>query len=180
MSSKHFCLLGFIILFFIASHSYANEARTDLTIIQDQTKRVLTENDFRQLHLDSVVVQDPVYNKQKRYAGYWLSDIFDLAGAHSDSHSVWSFSALDGYKASIAVADVLKTGVKAFVAIEDLDKEEGWEKIPKGKEMISPGPYYLVWLTPLQDAALSAKLPWPYQMVEISIHKADEGLQKLF
>jgi len=166
-------------LFLMASHGHAEAARADLTIIQGQTKRDLTKNDFRQLQLDSVVVLDPVYNKHKRYSGYWLSDIFALAGIHPDPTTVWTFKALDGYKASIAVADVLKSGVKAFVAVADLDKIEGWEKIKQGKEWISPGPYYLVWKTPLEDLTPSVKLPWPYQMVEISIHKADEGLQKL-
>jgi mono/diheme cytochrome c family protein len=161
-------------------HVYAKEARADLTIVQGQVKSVITENDFRGLHLDSVVVQDPVYNKHKRYAGYWLSDIFALEGIHPDPNAVLTFTALDGYKASIAVADVLQSGCKAFVAIEDLDKEEGWEKIQHGKEWISPGPYYLVWQTPMVDVTPSIKLPWPYQMIEISIHKSDEAQQKLF
>ena len=168
-----------IALFLISAHGYAKETRADLTIVQGTSKHVITEEDFRQLQLDSVVVKDPVYNKHKRYAGYWLSDIFALAGIHPDPNTIWTFSALDGYKTSIAVADVQKSGVKAFVAIEDLDREEGWEKIQQGKEWISPGPYYLVWQTPLENPAPWLKLPWPYQMIEISIHKADEGLQKL-
>src|SRR5438094_20349 len=98
--------LVLIIFFLITPHVYAKEARADLTIVQGSTKRVLTENDFRQLHIDSVTVQDPVYNRHKRYAGYWLSDIFNLAGLHPDPHTVWTFTALDGYKASIAVTDV--------------------------------------------------------------------------
>ena len=83
-----------------------------------------------------VVVNDPVYNKHKCYAGYWLSDILALAGVHSDPDTVWTFTALDGYKASIAVADVRQYGVKAFVAVADLDKEEGWEKFQHGAEWI--------------------------------------------
>ena len=156
-------------LFLFTPHAFAKEARPDLTIVQGETKRVLTENDLRQLHIDSVVVQDPVYNRHKRYAGYWLSDIFHLMGIRPDPKTVWTFTALDGYKASISVADVLQYGVKAFVAVADLDKEEGWENIKQGKEWISPGPYYLVWQTPLRDVTPRVKLPWPYQMIEISI-----------
>jgi mono/diheme cytochrome c family protein len=167
-------------LFLFTPHAFAKEARPDLTIVQGETKRVLTENDLRQLHIDSVVVQDPVYNRHKRYAGYWLSDIFHLMGIRPDPKTVWTFTALDGYKASISVADVLQYGVKAFVAVADLDKEEGWENIKQGKEWISPGPYYLVWQTPLRDVTPRVKLPWPYQMIEISIIPADEGQQKLF
>jgi len=180
MSLKNLISLGLVASFLIAPHVYAKETREDLTIVQGPNKRVLTENDFRSLQLDSIVVLDPVYNKHKRYAGYWLLDILGFAGIHSDPDTVWTFKALDGYKASITVADVLQSGAKAFVAIEDLDKEEGWEKIQQGKEWISPGPYYLVWQFPLEDVTPSVKLPWPYQMVEISIHKSDEAQQKLF
>jgi mono/diheme cytochrome c family protein len=170
-------LLGFIALFLIAPDSYADGARADLTITQGSIKRVITENDFRQLQIDSVTVLDPVYKKHKRYTGYWLLDILRLAGIRPDPKTIWTFTALDGYKASVAVADVLQSGCKAFVAIADLDKEEGWEKIQQGKEWISPGPYYLVWQTPMVDVTPRIKLPWPYQMVEISIHQADETPQ---
>jgi len=170
-----------IALLLVATHSYAKETRPDLSIVDIQgTKHVLTEDDFRQLQLDSIVVLDPVYNKHKRYAGYWLSDILTLARIHPDPNTVLTFTALDGYKASIAIADVVQSGAKAFVAIEDLDKADGWEKLQHGKEWISPGPYYLVWQTPMIDVTPSIKLPWPYQIAEISIHKPDEGLEKLF
>jgi len=179
MPLKRFKVLVFITLFLITPHGYA-DTKVPLTIVQGPTKRVLTQDDFRQLPLDSIVVQDPVYNKHKRYMGYWLLDIFAYVGMHPDPNTVWTFKALDGYKASVTVADVLQSGARAFVAVEDLDKEEGWEKIKQGKEWISPGPYYLVWKTPLEDVTPSIKLPWPYQMVEISIHKVDEDQQKLF
>ena len=159
---------------------YATETRHDLIIVQGQSKFVLKENDFRQLHLDSIVVLDPVYKKHKRYAGYWLADILALEDIHLDPKTVWTFKALDGYKANIAVADVEQSGAKAFVAVSDLDQEEGWEKIPHGKEFISPGPYYLVWQYPMDDVVPSIKLPWPYQVIEISIHKPDEAQQKIF
>jgi len=180
MSLKRWRSFGFIVLLFIALNGYAKESGGDLTIVQGQTKRVITKDDFRQLSLDSIVVQDPVYKKRKRYMGYWLSDIFSFIGIHPQPNTVWTFTALDGYKASIAAGDVLKSGVKAFIAVADLDKTEGWEKIQQGKERISPGPYYLVWQTPLVDVTPPIKLPWPYQMVEISIHQADEAGQKLF
>ena len=159
---------------------YANDARKDLTIIDSQAKYVLTENAFRHLQLDSVVVLDPVYKKHKRYAGYWLSDILAFENIKADPNTIWTFKALDGYKVSIAVKDVLQSGVKAFVAIADLDKEEGWEMIQQGKDWISPGPYYLVWQTPMEDVVPSIKLPWPYQMIEMTIHKADDTKESLF
>ena len=172
-------LLGFIAILFITPQVYANENEKDITIVQGANQRVLTETNFKQLPLNNLVVQDPVYKRQKHYAGYWLTDIFALIGINTDPHTVWTFKALDGYTTSIAVADVLKTGAKAFIAIADIDKEEGWEMIQQGKEWISPGPYYLVWQTPLKNADSAIKLPWPYQMIEISIHQPDEFLQKI-
>ena len=82
---------------------------------------------------------------------YWLSDILTLAGVRPDPNTVLTFTALDGYKASIVVADILQSRAKAFIAIADLAKAEGWEKLQHGKEWISPGPYYLVWQTPLEN-----------------------------
>ena len=169
-----------IALSLISQHAHAKESRPDLTIVVGQTKYVLTENDFRQLHLDSIVVQDPVYNKHKRYAGYWLSDILALENIHSNPNTVWTFRAIDGYKARVDVGDVMNSGAKGFVAIEDLDSVDGWQKFQHGPQWISPGPYYLVWQFALEDVPPdSVKLPWPYQMIEISIDKIYEAKQSL-
>ncbi len=179
MSVRILFFWGAISLSLIANYSYANESRQDLTIIEGQNKYVITENAFRHFQVDSVVVQDHVYGKPKRYTGYWLTDILAFEGIHPDPSTVWTFTALDGYKVQIAVADVINHGYKGFVAIADLDKEEGWEKFQHGKEWITPGPYYVVWTTPLEDFEPSVKLPWPYQVIEISIDKVDDSQDKL-
>jgi len=170
-------LRSFAALFLFTFNACASD---DLTIIQDSSKQVFSDDDLSQkLHLDRLEVEDPVYQKHKRYTGYWLSDILDLAGIHPDKSKVLVFRALDGYLARISVADMINSKARAFVAIADLDKEEGWEKILQGKEWISPGPYYLVWQIP-PGAPSGIKLPWPYQMVEIRIRDVNEAQEKLF
>jgi mono/diheme cytochrome c family protein len=155
-------------------------AIADLTISKGPIQRVLTDEDFRQrLHLATVEVEDPVYLKRKRFSGYWLSDIFDLAGIQFDRSNIWMFSALDGYQARIAVTDVINSKAKPFVAVRDLDAPGGWERIKQGKEWLSPAPFYLVWQTQT-PVPPNIKLPWPYQMAAIQIRDVDEAQQKLF
>lgn len=160
--------------FLFAFNCYA----ADLKISQGATQRVLTDKDLQQLHLTTIEIEDPVYNKHKRYAGYWLSEILGTAGIQADPNAVLVFTALDGYKARVTVADVINSKAKALVAVKDLDAPEGWENIQQGKELKTPAPYYLVWQIP-PDAPANIKLPWPYQMNEISILNIDEAQAKL-
>jgi mono/diheme cytochrome c family protein len=146
----------------------------DLTITEGEIQHVLTSDDLKKLHAEIIDIQDPVYKKHKHYSGYWLSDVLDLAGISPDSINELVFKALDGYEAHLIMADKIKNNAKGFIAIKDLDAQEGWEKILQGKQWISPGPYYLVW----KDAPTEAKLPWPYQMVEIIVHNVAEPQEK--
>lgn len=163
-----------IALFFFVLNCYAkdSEIKAELTISQGGMQHVFTVNDFqKRLHLAEIEVEDPVYQKHKRYAGYWLSEIFDLAGIHPDPKDILVFSALDGYQVRISLEDVINSKAKALVAIRDLDAApEDWQKIQQGKAWVSPAPFYLVWQTPPHLPA-SIKLPWPYQMVEIDIQR---------
>lgn len=167
----------FLIVFLLAFNCHAAETQAELTINQGHTQRVLTDKDFQQLHRAEIEIQDLVYHKRKRYAGYWLSEVFGLADVQLDPKAIWVFTALDGYQARVTVADVLRSGAKAFVTVKDLDAPD-WEKIKQGKEWVSPAPYYLVWQSPAQ-VPKDIKLPWPYQMVGISVEYADETQQKL-
>lgn len=157
--------------------SWSESFSADLTITQGATERVLGDEDFGRLKRAQIAIQDPVYHKRKRYAGYWLSDIFELAGVKLDSKVVLGFTALDGYNARIPAADVAQSGARAFVAVKDLDAPEGWEKVLQGKEWVSPAPYYLVWQAPV-ELPKNIILPWPYQLAGISIEYADEAAQK--
>lgn len=172
-----------LIIFLFAVNGHADEwgadAQDSLTVTQGSSKHVLTHEDFQKLHVGTVEVSDPVYKKQKRYEGYRLSDILGSAGIQLDPAHVLVFSALDGYQAHITVKDMTNSQAKAFVAIRDLDAPEGWEKIQQGKEWLSPAPFYLVWQTP-PGVVPEKELPWPYQMVEISVLDEEGVSQKIF
>lgn len=162
--------------FLFITNSYA----ADLTIFQGLTKHVITLDELKQkFHPSIIEVDDPVYYKHKRYSGYWLSDIFDLSEIKPDLNTVWVFTALDGYRALINAKDVIKSKSKAFVAIRDLDAPNGWEKFQQGKDWITPAPFYLVWQTK-PGASKDSILPWPYQLISISILTIDQAHEKLY
>jgi hypothetical protein len=151
----------------------------ELIVSRGSMQQVLTGKDFwQELHPVTVEVDDPVYLKREWYAGYWLAETFELAGIQSDRTNLWIFSALDGYQGRIAVADVMNSRAKHFLAVRDLDAPEGWERIKQGKEWLSPGPFYLVWQTQT-NAPADVKLLWPYQQAAIRIQDKDETQQRL-
>lgn len=168
-------IVVFLFLLLYSAFAHADPAKTDLMVVSGTKQSVLTREKLQSLHLSTVEVNDPVYHRSKLYAGYWLLDVLDVAGIHPDDNSVLTFTALDGYKAQIAFKDIEKSKSKGLIAVKDFGAPEGWEKIQHGKELVSPAPYYLVW----ENATDTAKLPWPYQMVEISVRQANEIQQKI-
>jgi len=168
--------------FFLFIFIFSIDCRaSQLTLVQGSTRRVLTDAQLSEnLHLNRLEVDDPVYHKHKHYAGYWLSDILAYAGMHLDQNTAITFTALDGFKAGIDTNDIMRSGAKAFIATQDMDNKEGWEEFQDGKELVSPGPYYLVWQIPTQGVPSGIKLQWPYQIAEISIRNSDETEQILF
>jgi mono/diheme cytochrome c family protein len=159
--------------------------QAELTISKGSIERTIGNAQMlRELHPASVEIDDPVYGKRKRYAGYWLMDVFRLAGVQIEPGDVWTFQALDGYEARISAADALASKVRPFLAIRDLDASSGWERLRQGKAWISPGPFYLVWQEAAGGSATglnkSPKLPWPYQLVSVRFRNRDEAQRKLF
>jgi len=170
-----------IILFmlFFSWNVYADDSNAPLTISKNGKEIVLTPRDFGRLHVAKITVKDPVYGKEKHYAGYWLSDVLNLAGLQAYDDSEFIFTALDGYKARISQSDLSRSKANGFIAIADIDQEQGWEPFQHGKEMITPAPYYLVWDLPV-DMPKDIQLPWPYQMVGISIMSVNQADDKVF
>jgi hypothetical protein len=118
----------------------------------------------------TVTVEDPVYKRSKRYAGYRLSDLLRRAWPDVDRWAAEGaelvLTCADGYVPSMDLARAL--GHEGVVATRDLDRPaaDPWEPFDKGKEMATPAPYYLVW------HGVSASDPhfvWPYNLTEISV-----------
>jgi len=134
------------------------------------TRRFTLAQLTRQLPAETVQVrQDPSYDRRpKRYTGFALERVLELAGLTPSPEEVLYFTAADGYRA--ALADAAAAGpVRGFVAFRDLETApRTWEPLGAGGK--SPAPFYLVW----QDTSaagdsseVALQRPWPYQLVRI-------------
>jgi mono/diheme cytochrome c family protein len=161
----------------IRTHSQAPAIDSELAIVSGSTNRIVTSLRMLQaLPKAKVTVNDPVYGRAKRYAGFWLEDVLKLAGIGLDSEHVLVFSSLDGYQARLSR---LPMYAKPLLAIRDLDNQTGWEVITHGKEKLTPGPFYLVWQTPSGAKASEPGLPWPYQITRLELRNLAESQRQL-
>jgi len=118
-----------------------------------------------------IQIFNPLMNKKKRYMTVRLKEILDSVYADSWSsadYSDISFRALDGYEAIGSLTMLLEDG--AFLAYEDLDREQGWE--PIGHKQADPGPFFLVWNKKHQTTANA--YPWPWQITEINLLRFED------
>jgi mono/diheme cytochrome c family protein len=112
------------------------------------------------------VQDDPAYHKPMRYLGIpllqILKDHLPVESIDWRGHRI-QFVAADGYKTSISWDD-LQTD-QAYLATEDLDAKDGrWSMIRRGKDTVTPAPFYLVWRDVDYDPEHQA---WPYQLTTI-------------
>jgi len=110
--------------------------------------------------------------KEKRYQGFRLRDVLDLAFGdrwRSDTYSDIAFTALDGYEAVSPLEKLREKG--AFLVFRDLDTvEEGWE--PIGYKQANPGPFFLIWSGELQTTAEG--YPWPWQIAQVDLLRFEQ------
>jgi hypothetical protein len=122
----------------------------------------------------TVAVEDPVYKKAKRYAGYRLADLLHKAWPEADrwaaEGALLVFRCVDGYSPSMDLSRALSGD--GIVAMRDLDRpvSDPWEPFFHGKETITPAPFYLVWRG---VHAADANYKWPYQLVSLSVETFD-------
>ncbi|MDX6770363.1 MAG: c-type cytochrome [Elusimicrobiota bacterium] len=108
----------------------------------------------------------PFSKKTKRYEGFALKDLLNLAYGDAWTKTEWSdaaFIALDGYQAVGALAKLDEDG--AYLAFRDLDRESGWE--PVGARDADPGPFFLVWTKDGQTTENA--YPWPWQIAALDL-----------
>lgn len=122
----------------------------------------------------TVAVEDPVYKRAKRYAGYHLADLLHKAWPEADrwaaEGALLVFRCIDGYSPSMDLSRALSGD--GIVAMRDLDRpvSDPWEPFSHGKETITPAPFYLVWRG---AHAADANYKWPYQLVSLSVETFD-------
>jgi hypothetical protein len=108
----------------------------------------------------------PFSKKVKRYEGFALRDVLNLAYGEAWTKPEWSdaaFVALDGYQAVGPLDKLNEEG--AFLAYRDLDRDRGWE--PVGARGADPGPFFLVWTK--EGQGTEQGYPWPWQIAAVDL-----------
>lgn len=117
------------------------------------------------LPVSDLAIFDTEYGKPKRYRGFALAQVLELAfgaGWQGQDYTEMVFSALDGYASVSTLEKLGEPG--GFIVFEDRD-HPGWE--PIGRNRANPGPFYLVWARPGQSSA--HEYPWPWQLAKIEL-----------
>ncbi|BBK34777.1 cbb3-type cytochrome c oxidase subunit III [Stella humosa] len=128
----------------------------------------------RQMTPVTVTTEDPVYKRSKSYVGYPLAAVLRAAWPDVDR---WAeegaelvLTAVDGYAPSMDLARALNHN--GIVAFREADRPENdpWEPFAKGRSMLTPDPYYLVWTG---IAADDPHFRWPYKLATVSVTSFD-------
>ncbi|MBY0371080.1 c-type cytochrome [bacterium] len=131
----------------------------------------------KQLPVEKIAIDDPVYKKAKSYDGFDLSKVLALAGLKAgQGGDELVFTALDGYAPTAPYAALEKH--KAYVVFQETGGKPGqFEKVAQGKAMVSPAPWYVVWA---EGKALAHEVPWPYQLARIELVDFQKKYPKLY
>ncbi len=122
------------------------------------------------LETHTIVYEDPMYEKEKRYDGFVLSEVLELGFGDkwkSSDYTDIAFEALDGYTAVSPTSKLSNPGV--YIVFKDLDYEN-WE--PISTKEANPGPFYLVWTG--QNQTTANQYPWPWQLSSMNLIKFED------
>jgi mono/diheme cytochrome c family protein len=161
----------------LTSTSPASAAIPDeITLQAGNQSKTLTLPELKKL-LPTVQVQlsDPVYSTPRKWDAFKLEDILKLLGKTPDAADEIIFQAADGYAPSVARAKLV--GHPAFLAYQEHGRKGRFEKVPQGKAMISPAPFFLLWA---DGKTIGEEYPWPYQLVKIEFVSFHEKYAKIF
>jgi len=166
-----FCVF---LYFSVTSISLAQEAQLTIDDGRKVTvwsqKELFSHPDTRQI----IIKNDPSYHREMHYRALpVLSVLPDLA-----SIDTLQFVALDGFVANLKGRELAGAGMP-MIAIEDY--QHRWPDLPNlssagdKSQALSAGPFYLVWLNPVQGKIGNEQ--WPYQIKAI---KAAQRLEQRF
>jgi mono/diheme cytochrome c family protein len=123
----------------------------------------------------TVRVEDPYYQKPRRFVACPLARVFELGfGAPPAAFAGLDFLlvALDGYARTAPGSQLAEDG--AFLALDDADRvargASGFD--PIDRRQLDAGPFYLVWTGPGRSDA--HRYPWPYQLARIEVVRFEE------
>lgn len=121
-----------------------------------------------------VAIDDPVYGKPMKFDAFALTDLFKLVDAGLAGGDEIVFQTRDGYSPTVPAAELGRHA--AFLAYREHGKK-GFERVPQGKALVSPSPYYVVWQ---EGRQLGETFPWPYQLVRIELVDFARKYDKLY
>ena len=104
-----------------------------------------------------ITVDDPVYKKKKTFEGFLLTEVIKLLNLKNKEEEI-EFHCLDGYKPVIDL-DLIEKG-QPYLVYRDVEFKD-WEEFEVGKSKKTPGPFYLIWPSKIEEAN------WPYQVIGI-------------
>lgn len=154
----------------------ANAAELTFSVSAQRVKTLSLEQMSERLDPHEIRFFDPHYAKTKRYSGYKITDVLQLAYGKTwldTAYSDVAFTALDGYKALGQMAMLKEPG--GYLVFADLDRPD-WE--PIGRNKANPAPFYLVWTGKKQTT--KAAFPWPWQLVAIDLIRFEDQYPKIY
>jgi mono/diheme cytochrome c family protein len=152
---------------------------TNLTLEAGDTHLVFSLAELKKkLAVQTITIQDPVYNHPVTFDAFNLEDVLKLlktSGQNSADEIV--FGAVDGYAPSMPFSKF--KGHVAYLAFQEHGRKDGkrWGVVEQGKTKLTPAPYYVVWK---EGTAIGDDFPWPYQLVRIELVRFQEKYAKIY
>ncbi len=114
-----------------------------------------------------VTLFNPLYKRTLTYRAFKFSDAVRLGKIDLSKVKQISFIARDGYEA-VLNRSVLDRFPEPWLAFEELNTRHGetFTLASEGKEMVDPGPFYLLWQQPDSYRIF----PWPYAVTQITLN----------
>jgi mono/diheme cytochrome c family protein len=156
---------------------------TNLTLEAGDTQQTFSLAELKKkLPVQTVTIQDPVYNRPVAFDAFKFEDVLKLlkttdSSKSSDQADEIVFGAIDGYAPSMPFAKF--KGHVAYLAFQEHGRKDGkrWGVVEQGKTKLTPAPYYVVWK---EGTAIGDDFPWPYQLVRIELVHFKEKYAKIY
>lgn len=167
-----------VLVFFFAGACFASGADPQLSFVRaGGAGKTLSLSQMKAgVPVSELAFFDPEYGKPKRYRGFALARVLELAfgpGWQGNDYTEMIFSALDGYASVSTLEKLGEPG--GYIVFEDMD-HPGWE--PVGRNQANPGPFYLVWANPAQSTAHG--YPWPWQLAKVELVRFQDRYPEVY
>lgn len=167
-----------VLVFFFAGACSASGADPQLSFVRaGGAAKTLSLSQMKAgVPVSELAFFDPEYGKPKRYRGFALARVLELAfgpGWQGRDYTEMIFSALDGYASVSTLEKLGEPG--GYIVFEDMD-HPGWE--PVGRNQANPGPFYLVWANPAQSTAHG--YPWPWLLAKVELVRFQDRYPEVY